>query len=145
MKKRILIAVVCIAAGIVIWSFAPIVIPLADPTPSQCSHMTTKALFTTVLQATETTNLAYVDSWPEFLEKASNRYYPLRVLETREDAANVISAYIQETDGNDNFDPAALESGMLIKPHNSKTACIKLIQAVFYINSSLFTLISSLK
>lgn len=100
MKKLVIMSLcVCVLAALL--AFGPIPFSLESPTRAQCERMTTKALFTTVLESTETTNLAYVDSWPVFLEKASERYYPLRELESRKNAEQVITAYIEETEGDD--------------------------------------------
>ena len=90
---------VCVAVVLVL--FGPVVILMESPTREQCERMTTKAIFLTVLNSVRTTNLAYVDPWPEFLEKVSEHYYPLQELETRENAEKIITAYIERTENDD--------------------------------------------
>ena len=99
--KRLVIIGLCVCMLAALLAFGPIPFSLESPTRAQCERMTTKALFITVLETTETTNLSYVDPWPVFMEKASERYYPLRELESRENAEQVIGAYIAETEGDD--------------------------------------------
>lgn len=103
MKRRVVGIVICLCIVSVYLLKGPIPIPLDNPSKSVCDRMTTKALFMTVLKDTRTTNLAYIDPWPVFLDRVSQKNYPLRVLRERSDAEAVISKYIQETEGKENF------------------------------------------
>lgn len=102
MKKTVIamLVAVCVVVGLAV-AFAPIPFPMENPTNQQCDRMTTSALFQTVLQSTRTTNLAYIDPWPKFLEDVAEHYYPLRALSERDNADAVISAYIAKTEGDD--------------------------------------------